>query len=83
MGGVDIADQLRSYYSTQLAVFRTWVPLFFWLLDTTIINSYLICKKLNIINEHKEFRLILIQELVKDALSDPLKRKPEVKKIVS
>ncbi|CAG8645651.1 11423_t:CDS:2, partial [Dentiscutata erythropus] len=24
MGGVDIADQLRSYYSTQLAVFRAW-----------------------------------------------------------
>jgi hypothetical protein len=60
MEGVNIADQLRSYYSTQLAVFRTWVPLFFWLLDTAIINSYLICKKLNIINDHKAFRLALI-----------------------
>ena len=24
MGGVDIADQLRSYYDTQLTLFRTW-----------------------------------------------------------
>ncbi|KAF8926507.1 hypothetical protein BGZ58_011127, partial [Dissophora ornata] len=39
MNGVDIADQLRSYYSTQLRTYRTWVPIFFWLLDTTIINA--------------------------------------------
>jgi len=42
MGGVDIADQRRSYYSTQLQVVRTWMPIFFWLLDTTIINSFLL-----------------------------------------
>ena len=29
MGGVDIADQRRSYYSTQLRVVRNWMPLFF------------------------------------------------------
>ena len=46
MGGVDIADQLRSYYSTQLKACRNWLPLFFWLLDTTIINSYRIRKTL-------------------------------------
>src|SRR3954451_18246919 len=44
MGGVDIADQHRQYYSTQITTGRTWMPLFFWLLDTAIINSYLICK---------------------------------------
>jgi hypothetical protein len=43
-------------------------------LDTAIINSYLICKKLNIINDHKAFRLALIWELVKDSLNNPLKR---------
>jgi hypothetical protein len=35
MGGVDIADQLRSYYQKTR---RTWMPMFFWLLDTAIIN---------------------------------------------
>ncbi|CAG8793134.1 24728_t:CDS:2, partial [Cetraspora pellucida] len=73
MGRVDIADQLRSYYSTQLTIFRVWVPLFFWLLDTAIINSYLICKKLNIAEEHKAFRFALIRDLIKDSLN-PLKR---------
>ncbi|PWW73093.1 hypothetical protein C7212DRAFT_219654 [Tuber magnatum] len=29
IGGVDIADQRQSYYSTQLQVVRTWKPLFF------------------------------------------------------
>ena len=29
MGGVDIVDQRRSYYSTQLHVVRNWMPLFF------------------------------------------------------
>src|ERR1044071_4550014 len=38
MNGVDIADQLHGYYATQLPVRRTWMPLFFWLLDTAIIN---------------------------------------------
>lgn len=28
MGGVDIADQYRSYYDTQLTTFRTWFPIF-------------------------------------------------------
>ena len=70
MGGVDVADQLRSYYSTQLAVSRTWMPLFFWILDTSIINSYIIGKKLGINQNHKSFRLELIQELIKDSLNN-------------
>lgn len=29
MGGVDIADQLRTYYSTQRIALCSWYPLFF------------------------------------------------------
>ena len=39
---VDIADQRRSYYYTQVCVCRNWLPLFFWLLDTAVINSFLL-----------------------------------------
>jgi len=46
MGGVDIADQCRTYYATQLRVARNWMPLFFWLLDTTVINAYIIAHEL-------------------------------------
>ncbi|CAG8542032.1 16551_t:CDS:2, partial [Cetraspora pellucida] len=49
MGGVDVADQLKGYYGTQVPVCRTWMPLFFWLLDTSIINTFLISKALNLI----------------------------------
>lgn len=44
MGGVDIAYQRRSYYYTQLRVCRNWLPLFFWLLDTAVINSFLLAQ---------------------------------------
>ena len=42
MGGIDIADQLRSYYDTQLTSFRTWWPMLFWAYDTMITNAYII-----------------------------------------
>jgi hypothetical protein len=59
MGGVDIADQFRSYYDTQLASFRMWWPMMFWGLDTMITNSYLIYSDPKDVPamRHKEFRL--------------------------
>jgi hypothetical protein len=74
MGGVDIADQLRGYYNTQLSVRRTWMPLFFWLLDTAIVNSYLILKKSGENIEHKEFRLQLVWDLIKEGLEEEEKQ---------
>ena len=44
MNAVDLADQYRSYYATQLKVARVWMPIFFWLLDTTVINSWTLAK---------------------------------------
>ena len=40
MCGVDIADQLRSYFNTQRIYRKTWKPLFHFLLDTTLGNCY-------------------------------------------
>jgi hypothetical protein len=40
MGGVDIADQLRESFETHKATLRNWWPLFYWLIDVTVINSY-------------------------------------------
>ena len=68
MGGIDIADQLWGYYAIQLPVWRTWIPLFFWLLDTTIINSYLILKNSSVNISHKNFRIQLIWDLIKAGL---------------
>ena len=65
MNGVDVADQLRSYYNTQQTVRRNWMPLFFWLLDTAIVNSYRIARTLGSVQEQKEFRHELVWELIK------------------
>ncbi len=54
---MNIADQLRGYYGTQLSVQRTWMSLFFWLLDTVLINSYLILKRIDLNINHKDFRI--------------------------
>ncbi|CAG8829604.1 11477_t:CDS:1, partial [Dentiscutata erythropus] len=45
MNGVDIADKYRSYYNCQLTASRTWMQLLFWLIDTAIVNSYIIYRK--------------------------------------
>ncbi|OAQ22384.1 hypothetical protein K457DRAFT_1825532 [Linnemannia elongata AG-77] len=66
MNGVDLSDQYRSYYSTQLTVFRTWMPLFFWILDTTIVNSYRIYKAQGGTVPHKDFRIALAWALVSE-----------------
>ena len=42
MGGVDVADQLRSSFSSHIPSQRTWMPLFFWLLDTSATKSSVI-----------------------------------------
>jgi hypothetical protein len=44
------------------------MPLFFWLLDTTIVNSYLILKNSGVNINHKNFRIQLIWDLIKVGL---------------
>lgn len=59
-GGVDIADQYRYYYDTHLTTYCIWFPMFFWALETSLINSYLIFKDSGSDREavsHKDFRL--------------------------
>jgi hypothetical protein len=43
MGGVDIANQLRASFTTlRPQNLRYWKPLFYWLLDIALTNSYLL-----------------------------------------
>jgi hypothetical protein len=75
MGGVDIADQLRAHFSTQLRGVKTWRPLFYWLLDTTIVNAYLLFehqRKAKLVGKdkarslHRTFREALVSTLLLD-----------------
>lgn len=55
MDRVDIADQLWAVYRLQKPTIRTWLSLFFWLLDVFVMNSYMLLSKLdgNWTNHHR------------------------------
>ena len=69
MCGVDIADQLHSYFTTQRIHRQTWKPLWHFLLDTVIVNCFLLssyrptdryeCRE----NSHKQFQINLRKAL--------------------
>ena len=40
IGGVDLANQFRAIYIVYKPTFRTWWPLFYWLIDVACINAY-------------------------------------------
>ena len=44
MNGVDMADQFREDLTIGQATVRAWLVYWFWLLDHTIINSYILWK---------------------------------------
>ena len=71
MNGVDVADQLRCYYDTQRIHLKTWKPLWHFLLNTTVCNSYKIVNtteqrpycELRKHEAHKGFRMELVKAL--------------------
>ena len=68
MLGVDKLDQLISYYSFLHESVKWWRKVFFWLLDMTVVNSYIIHQhtqcETNTKMTHLEFRRQLIRQLV-------------------
>ena len=71
MNGVDVTDQLRCYYDTQRVHLKIWKPLWHFLLNTTLVNSYKIINttelrpyaELRKHESHQRFRMNLIQKL--------------------
>ena len=46
MLGVDKLDQFARYYSFLHKSVKWWRKVFFWMLEVTVVNSYIIYKKL-------------------------------------
>ena len=77
IGGVDIANQLRAGMTTQQRGVKPWRPLFYWLLDSTIINAFKLSEhhrkarlgnaKDNVRSAHRAFREALVSQLLKDS----------------
>lgn len=85
MNGVDTADQNSVYYRFIRKTRKWWRKLFFWLLEVTVVNSYLLYKvhaaRLNIRPiTHLQFRRSLVESLasrhIQAAPARPLPGRP-------
>lgn len=73
MGGVDKADQLAVYYCFQRKSIKWWKKVFFWLLETAVVNSYILYKEATQKPmKHIVFRRSLIKSLI--SYSNPSER---------
>ena len=71
-GGVDIANQYRAAFTTlRPQNLRYWKPLFYWLLDIALVNSYLLSRAYNGSigasrdhRDHQKFQEALAQALM-------------------
>jgi len=50
--GVDVADRYQTYFDTQLISRCNLYPLFYWILETALINSLIIYRDLPVNKEH-------------------------------
>lgn len=70
MGGVDLADQYTAIYCFLRKTLKWWRKLFFWGLEVSIINTYILYKaspsNTNKNITHKQFREKLLLDLVGD-----------------
>ncbi|KAI4454281.1 piggybac transposable element-derived protein 4 [Holotrichia oblita] len=86
MGGVDKFDQNMESYSISQKSRRWWLKIFYFLLDASIVNSYILYKTTLKLSSKKQkpmthlmFRKTLANELISDFCSRPKKgRRPEV-----
>jgi hypothetical protein len=81
MNGVDITDQLREKFTTQIQSSRTWMPMFYYLLDTAICNAYVLSEHHQksqgfkyIRGTHRAFREALIEGLLTQYKVQPTRK---------
>ena len=66
MKGVDLSNQLISYYESNRMTIKWWKRIFFHLLYIAIVNSFIIYKKyLNANITQKQYRIEIIKTIIK------------------
>ena len=64
MNGVDTADQLTVFYSFVRKTRKWWRKVFFWLMETSVVNSYLLYKQsVARPKSHLDYRRALVETL--------------------
>lgn len=76
MGGVDHFDQFHSFYNISWKSRRWWMKIFYYLLDASIVNSYILYKVTSDLHDpksskltHLQFRSALANQLIADYTS--------------
>lgn len=65
MKGVDLSNQLISYYELNSKTYKWWKRIFFHLIDISIVNSYILYKKYNkSAITQKTFRLEIVKSII-------------------
>ena len=54
MIAVDLTDMMRKTFTTQRKAYKSWMPLFFWMLDTAAINAFVVFQENK---KNKKFKL--------------------------
>ena len=67
MGFVDISDCMANSYSMSRCNFKWTTKLFFHLLDLTVLNSWILLSSCGAQYTHRDFRLLLVRNLIEEA----------------
>ena len=67
MGYVDISDRMANNFSMCPRTLKLTTKLFFHLLDLTVINSCILLSSCGTKCTHKDFRLLLVRNLIEEA----------------
>ena len=66
MNGVDVSDQLTVFYAFVRKTRKWWRKLFFWLLEVSVVNSYLLYKEtVEKPKSHLDYRRAMIEHMAK------------------
>ena len=70
MNGVDVADQHTVYYSFVRKTIKWWRKLCFWLLETAVVNSYILYRNTTPLpKSHIHYRRMLIDSLASNYIT--------------
>ena len=80
MGGVDLNDQLRQYYSIRMKGRKYYKYIWWFLVDVAVTNAYILCKKHTdlTVPSVKDFRIDLAKGLIGDYCSRKRVGRPAV-----
>ena len=76
MGGVDLSDQMASHYQTPRKCMKWYHNLFFHLVDTALVNAFLVYRCLDGPKRQLEFRKELINQLLLVPMPRPTRTPP-------